>query len=572
MLLDDLAGSVRKVQEISRTELCSLHIGIRKERYFSTFRLPDGGSAERIATSDDGRVFAGSSLFKVFMAVGASLMIEKLSAGSDPANRFRGLRNAWPRRFTDVFNEFSQGFQIKPLYGNPTVFELIVHYKGPCDINHLFLAPDGSPILSKNAFLNTISHYTEETRKQHNDNTAWCEYSNANYILIALLIEIVSEKSLPEFLREYIFDPLSMHRTYMSAEELNLLPIEQRVQPHMVSGNGIRRAIHFNEIPYLSDTVEIAAMGGYTCAADIGKFFEMVLDGLYGTPSSAMFDKDFVRSLFKGVGALDKDVHGYTRFGLSTTLDENLPGSHSLNRLISSGSDSSTYTLGKDSQNREVEAYYMAGSATGWLSTVYFLPKQQVFIIALTNTSGPLDMSDIISKLCLQEILDLRPSKIGDPNFTCRPKGWKTMAPSEIYRTHYVELAARINEENAHRYKELEEEDNASNTPTADCLNALGVYMNSKFGPYLEVIDLNGTLGVLLKGESKESKPMRFVRKGQVFRICSRSCGAAYLAIDCFGDWRNLEFGFEEENGVFVCFFREGCNLIDRFTRIEAAS
>jgi CubicO group peptidase (beta-lactamase class C family) len=570
MLLDDLAESTQKVQEISRTELCTVHIGIKEDRYFSTFRLPDGGSAERIATADDGRIFAGSSLFKVYIAAGASLMIEKLSAGSDPANRFRGVRNAWARTFTDVFNEFSQDFQIKPLYGNPTVFELLVHYKAPCNINHLLFSPEGSPLLSKNAFLNTISQYSQDTRKRHKD-TAWCEYTNSGYILMALLIEVVSDKSLLDFLREYIFNPLGMHQTYMRADELSSVPIGKRVQPHVVSSNGLRRAIHFNEIPYLCDTVEIAAMGGYTSAADIGKFFEMVLEGLYGTPSSPMFDKEFVNSLFKGMGALDEN-HGYTRFGLYTTLDEDLPGSHSLNRLISSGSDSSKYKLGKDSQNQDVKAYYMAGSATGWLSTVYLLPQQKIFIIALTNTSGPLDMSDIISRLCLQEILDLRPSKIGEPNYTCQPKGWKTMTPPEIYRAHYVELAARMYKENARRYMKLEEEDKAPDTPTAAYPNVLGIYENNKNGQNLEIIDLNGTLGVQLKGETKESRPMRFVRKGQVFRICSRSCGTTDLAIDCFGDWENLAFGFEEENGVAVCFFRNGLNIVDRFTRIEAAS
>lgn len=150
MLLDDLAEYVQKVQEISKTELCTVHVGIRKDRYSSTFRLPDGGSAERIGTADDGRIFAGSSLFKVYIAAGASLMIEKLSAGSGPDNRFRGVRNAWARTFTNVFNEYSQDFKIKPLYGNPTVFELIVHYKGPCNINHwLFFSRRKPPLIEE---------------------------------------------------------------------------------------------------------------------------------------------------------------------------------------------------------------------------------------------------------------------------------------------------------------------------------------------------------------------------------------------------------------------------------------
>jgi hypothetical protein len=34
MLLDDLAEYIQKVQEISKTELCAVLVGIRKARYF----------------------------------------------------------------------------------------------------------------------------------------------------------------------------------------------------------------------------------------------------------------------------------------------------------------------------------------------------------------------------------------------------------------------------------------------------------------------------------------------------------------------------------------------------------
>jgi hypothetical protein len=145
------------------------------------------------------------------------------------------------------------------------------------------------------------------------------------------------------------------------------------------------------------------------------------------------------------------------------------------------------------------------------------------------------------------------------------------MSQLEIYRAHYVELAAQMYRENALAYMKLEEEDKAFDTPTTDYPNFLGIYKNNRNGQHLEIIDLNGTLGVRLKGEAKESKPMRFVRKGQVFRICSRFRGTTDLIIDCFGDWQILEFEFEERNGV-MCFFRKGQNLVDRFTCIKAAS
>lgn len=563
--LEDLEESILKVLEISKTELCAVHIGIEGRRHFATFRYPDGDRPSCIATRDDRRVFAGGSLFKVFIATAASLMIEIFSVR--PNSPYRGLQGAWQRTFTEVFNECSKDIRIRPLDGNPTVLDLIFHFKGPCDITHLLLSPQGSPLLSENEFLNIISHYTEDTRQRNDNNTAWCDYSNANYILIALFIEAASGITLQAFLKEHIFERLGMDQTFLTAEELDSLPPNQRTQPHLVSGEGTRRAIVFDTIPYLADTVEIATTGGYTCAADVGIFFEAVLNG---APGDDEFDARFASSLFRGIGSIDgQEHHGYTRFGLRTTLDEDLPGSHSLNRLISPESDSSTFTLGLTSEGETVTAYYMAGTVNGWACTVYLLLEKLLFVVVLTNTSSPLDSSDIISRLCLQDILGLQPSKLGDPNFPYRPKGWEKMTKVETYRAHYVELAARMYEENAQVFRNLEKKDRAQDTSIADCPKVCGTYTNKSSDQTLEVVECElgqkRVLRVIIKGKSKQSELMRFVYKGNVFRICS--LGFPGLSIDCFGDWRILEFEFEEKSGIVTSLSRRGVNLVDCFIR-----
>lgn len=570
-LLNDLEESILKVLEISRTELCTVHFGIKGHTHFATFRFPDGGRAECISTQDDGLVFAGGSLFKVFIATAASLMIEKFSSDPQPTNRYRGLRGAWKRTFTEVFNEFSKDSQIRPLDGNPTVLDLILHFKGPCDINHLLFSPQGTPLLTESNFLSTIPKYTEDTRQRHDNTTTYCEYSNSNYILISLLIQAASGMSLHAFLKEHIFNRLGMHRTYMTAGELNSIAPGLRAQPHLVSGDGTRRPIVFDTIPYLADTVEVATTGGYICAADVGIFFQAVQDALNGTSAYGEFDAKFAKSLFLGLGAIDsQEHHGYTRFGLYTRLDENLPGSHSLNRLISPESDSSTFTLMETFQDNTISAYYMAGAVNGWACTAYFLPTKERFVVVLTNTSSPLDSSDIISRLCLQEMLRLKPSKFGSRNFSCRPNGWERMTAVETYRAHYVELAARMYEENAKAFRKLEEEDKAPDTLVADCPKVCGIYTNESSGQTLNVIDSKlgpeNVLRVIMRGKPKKTEPMRFVYKGKVFRICS--LGFPGLGIDCFGDWRNLEFEFTEENGIVTSLSRKGVNLVDRFIRM----
>jgi hypothetical protein len=60
-------------------------------------------------------------MFKVFITTATSLIVEKLSASPKPNNIYRGLRGAWDRPFTDVFNQHSKDFKLNPLYGDPTL-------------------------------------------------------------------------------------------------------------------------------------------------------------------------------------------------------------------------------------------------------------------------------------------------------------------------------------------------------------------------------------------------------------------------------------------------------------------
>ncbi|RFU26782.1 hypothetical protein B7463_g9547, partial [Scytalidium lignicola] len=552
-LLESLVEGALEVQGISKTDLCAYLVSVQGQRLFCTSKLRDNGRAERIANEDDGRIFPAWSLFKVFIAVAVSLMIEKLSLLPP---------DAWDRTFTEVFNHFSESvIIIRPLDGDPTVKDLVFHFKGPCNINHLFLSPEGSPILSATAFLETIPQFTEDAHQKHD--TGQLEYSNGNYILLALFIEFVSKQPLAAFLKKHIFDPLGMDRTYMSTEELNSVPADQRVQPNIVSSNSRGGPIPLpDQMPHLADTVELAVMGAYTCLADLGKFFDKVIQGLHDEPDNTLFDRNFTKSLFQGKTKIDKTKDsGYSRFGIFTPLDEDFAGSHSLNRLLSSDGEFSKYTLGKTVDNKRIFAYYMAGCGTGWLHTVYFIPTKRTFIIVLTNTSGPCDASDIVSRLYLQKIFNLRPARTDNRSIKFQPD------TVEERTKHHIKLAHVAYQENFHVYWNLEQKNAIQDTRSSDCTDAIGIFENKRSRQSLEVKDLDGVLGVILRGEGKISKPMRFVRKSKTFRICSYPLGTSFLAIDCFGDWETLEFSFEERNGKIFKFTRDGVNMEDEFIR-----
>jgi hypothetical protein len=580
-ILEALRESILRVQEISKTELCTIHVKTRNERLFTTSRLSNHSKAEFIADHDDGRIFAASSMFKIFITTATLLIVEKLSASPEPNNIYRGLRGAWDRPFTDVFNQHSKDFKLNPLYGDPSLLQTSLHFNGPRNINHLLLAPDGSPLLSENEFLRNISQYSEDGHQGDINSAGWLISSDADYVLLALLIEVVSQTPLSTFLKEHIFMPLGMRCTYTSTEELSLVPIQKRPQPHMVSSNGHRKTLAFDTIHSLADTVELATTGGCMSAADIGIFFTAILEGLYGKPGDKLFGKDFCTSLLRGRTSLVRQGSGYTHLGLYTALDSDVPGSRSLNRMISPESYFSTYVLGKGHSDQRFNAYYLADPATGWASTAYFLPTIETFVIVLTNTSGPLDASDLISRLFLQEILELRPLQNGFQKVLPPLENRASSTLAEKNRAHYVALAAQMWGENALVYKKLEQDDAAPDTLSTDCPNICGRFDHEISSQSLVIDSVSGpnqkqVLRITIKTETKSSRPMRLVRKGKMFRICSlRRTGFPSLAVDCFGDWRNLEFEAEEENGVIMCLSRQGPRLKDRFiqnSRVDSDS
>ncbi|RDL30849.1 Uncharacterized protein BP5553_10194 [Venustampulla echinocandica] len=568
-----LDPSVLAILDISNTARCSIYCRAEKEETHATYHKPATGPAQRDPKCDEGLLFQCASLFKVFIATCLILAIDKLSLDPSTTNRYRKLKGAWNEPFTVVFNNLlgADDYRMSPLPGDPSVQQLLLHYNGVYDMNHILLAPDGTPLQCLRDVVDRISQYAEETREQEVEGESWIRYSNANYILLALLIDKASE-SLNDFLREYIFKPFEMERTFLNLQDLDSNSNESQRQPHVVSSDRRRRSFRPGTILGLFDVVEIAWLGPYTSAADLGRFFGGLLSAKDGKPIG-LVDEAVVESLGSGISRVDKHS-GYTPYGFYTALNSTGPGSHSLNRLISPDSNLKDHVLGKPSRDDEISAFYLAGSATGWTGTVYFIPSKHIFVIVLTNTSGPLDASDLISRLCLQEILLLRPSKADSWDVSHYLRSRSMIAPDGRYRAHYVELAGQIFEENARKVKELEQRDDQPDTPTSDCSDLPGRYFSSRNGQYLRVVDwkgednekAEGVLRVVIQSGTKSSQKLRFVKMGEKFRICSPDT-FSILAIDCFGAWKNLEFEVERDDAGVKSLSRQGMYLKDFFIR-----
>ncbi|KAH8670117.1 beta-lactamase/transpeptidase-like protein [Tricladium varicosporioides] len=571
-MFGDLDPSLLEMLNISNTARCSVYCRAQHEKIHATYHKPAFGPAQRDLQCDESLLFQCASLFKVFISASLILAIDKLSSDPSPTNRYRKLKDAWSKPFTVVFNDLAEGedSRMRPLPGEPSVLQVLLHFNGVYDINHILLAPDGTPLQCPRDVLERISRYADDTRGQQGEGEGQIIYSNANYILLALLIDRAS-RSLNGFLEEYILTPFKMKSTFLSLQNLHSHSNESQRQPHVVSSDGHRHIFRPGITLGLSDVVEITWLGPYTSATDLGLFFEGLQSAMDGKPVG-LFDKAAVESLGSSRSHIN-DHEGYTPYGFYTSLNSTGPGSHSLNRLISPDSNLKAHILGKTSDDKEIMVFYLAGSATGWASTVYFIPNKRMFVIVLTNTSGPLDASDLISRLCLHEILELRPSKISNWDVGHFLPSRNTVAP-ERYRVQYVKLARQIFDENATKVRELEQRDDQPDTPTSDCPSLPGIYFSSRNGQYLRIIDWKGdrnekkegVLRIIIQSGTKSSQKLRFVKKGEKFRICSPE-ELSTLAIDCFGAWKNLDFEVEQDDMGVKSLSRQGVYLKDYFVR-----
>jgi len=566
-----LDPSFLAILDISNTARCSLYVRAQHEKFHATYHKPATGPAQRDPQCEEDLFFQSASLFKVFIAACLTLIIDKLSLDPSTTNRYRKLGGAWSKPFTDIFNILVgvDDSRMAPLPGDPSVLQLLLHYNGVYDMNHILLAPDGTPLQCLHDIFDRISQYAEDIHEQQAEDKGWIRYSNANYILLALLIDKASG-SLNEFLKEYIFKPFKMDHTFLTRQDLLSHSNESQRQSHIVSSDRHRRIFRPGAILGLADVVEIAWLGPYTSTTDLGHFFEGLLSAMDGKPIG-LFDRAVVESLGFSRSGINPQV-GYVPCGLYTTLNSTGPGSHSLNRLISPDSNLKTYVLGKTSSEEEIGASYLAGSATGWAGTVYFIPNKRTFVIVLTNTSGPLDASDLISRLCLHEIFELQPPRSCSRDVSYYLPSRSTMTSNERYRPHYVELASQIFDENALKVKDIEQLDHQPDTPTSDYPDLPGKYFCSRNGQYLHVIDWkgehnekkDGVLRVVIQSGTKSSQLLRFVRKGEKFRICSPELFPV-LAIDCFDAWKNLEFEVERDDVGVKSLSRQGVHLKDSF-------
>jgi CubicO group peptidase (beta-lactamase class C family) len=201
------------------------------------------------AAIDEHTDFRLASVTKQFTAMAVMLLVH------DGKLRYEST-------LADLFPDF-------PVYGRTiTVRQLLTHTSGLPDYEDLMSAvekPD-APLWTATHQIrdrDVLSLLKRQTAGKFAPGTAW-SYSNSGYVLLGLIVEHVSGKPFPRFLRECIFEPLHMTNTLAWVNGENTIP--NRAYGHTKDARG------FLLNDQSSTSATLGDGGVYSNLADLAKW------------------------------------------------------------------------------------------------------------------------------------------------------------------------------------------------------------------------------------------------------------------------------------------------------------
>jgi CubicO group peptidase (beta-lactamase class C family) len=451
--------------------------------------------------------------------------------------KYKQLGISWQTTACDIFNEMRERkgkSTIRRLWGNPEIRQLLVHENGFAPMNRYLFAPDSTFIMSEDEFIAAAPLITEDFFRDKYPHRGWVQYSNANHIFAGMILEEVTGRKLHEVMHELVFEPLNMTHTIMDEQSLaGRAAGAAIVTGYRISANKSQTTATPNR--YLSDVVEVAALGARSSTQDIGKLNGAFLKGAEGE-RDCEFERQDIADFFHPYCKLGAGEWA-TLGGLLGALDSQISSSESLNStLLPRGF--SPYTLGTRSDGTHCNAYYKAGSIDGFSSSVYFLLKDRASLVVLGNSSGPLDVTDHIARYIIQEAFQLSP------------------------RVDIVRKAIEEGRVCSERVQSFERQDLRLSTFSDDVEDLAGTYQHVR---YLQQITIAREGTVTIHGGTKTSSPMKLARVSpEEVRILP---GPSGFTIDRWSAWDDLEFtvDFEPKNRISLV----GNNGLDRYQRIS---
>jgi CubicO group peptidase (beta-lactamase class C family) len=575
--LQNLTSELRQLLKHAGVTQADIHVQMSGHApQQGTIHANEGDQRDNNEGRDGTTIYAIGSLTKVLIALLMSIIVDQLSCSTKPEDEhYRQLRrwnrDPWGMSFTTLFNYFSDT-KISPLPGNPTLRHILLHFNSLLPMNWILLAPEGTSLMSIKEFLEVAPLLTQAADRTHEN---YLEYSNGNYILIGLLIKAIAapqQDTLEGLMAQYIFKPLGMTRTYMNRSELGAVPF---AQPHVFTLRGRPELI--DAAGYPADAIVNLAMGAFSCPRDLAILLREFLRSI--NREESIFTRDFVRHLLKPEALLDdseRDAH--TMCGISTTMDTSIPGSKSINRLITPTEVYSTYRVGQRPRGKQLKVYYQAGAVNGYASCFYLIPKQSTFVIVLTNTSGRIDATDHISRLILQRLFNLK-----------RPLSYLTPLSKRLFdksldlkisdlkpKVDIVNMSSRAAEKGQKVLEAWDRADTQEDIPNVPQLLIDGTYKNELTKQTIIIRKSDGRLIANIKGAGGTSRDIGLHRTGAFkFRLYPLNNVFTIDRYDPHG-WNEVSFDMsaeedkdEDGNRRVAKIERHGALLTDAYIRIQ---
>jgi CubicO group peptidase (beta-lactamase class C family) len=180
------------------------------------------------------------------------------------------------------------------------------------------------------------------------------EYSNANYVVLGAVLEIVSGQSYPDYMREHVFAPLGMSNTYASLADV---PPGRLTQGHKAFLGASIPA----EVPYAPAFLPAGFV--ISSASDVARYLAAQLPGSTMAPRLGISPAALAQ-WHRGVAAMDPAGKGRYAMGWAADTFNGLPVAY---HTGDTGTFASEFTL--DLANRRAVVLLTNGS--NWLTAPY---------------------------------------------------------------------------------------------------------------------------------------------------------------------------------------------------------
>jgi CubicO group peptidase (beta-lactamase class C family) len=333
---------------------------------------------------DQDTVYYLASLTKSFTAVGIAHLINETSDLT------------WDTPVSESYPRLSH--KDPEIRRRATIVDFLSHRTGLAPKNHIWSQEYGHFTLKRGEDIRTVTNL----EKIADFRSRWI-YNNWGYAVADELIEHLGGASWGEFLKDRIFDPLGMARTFTTKQKDD----DNIAKAYIALSNGDPWEV---EEPDGEDgEILEGALAVKSCVRDLSRYYIAFMQAVKADTT----ENQSCSSNLPFVDAA-KMVEPYIK--LSTKSDD-VDGSYGLGwirvRL--------PCTLGANGMNHgfigkmpivgkgipeKTTCYYHQGSANSFLSSVHLLPETQSGVVVLTNSMAQNDVADWLGELYLEAVLN----------------------------------------------------------------------------------------------------------------------------------------------------------------------